>query len=63
MALTRRQVLARAAAAATPALATYPASAADYATRPVRVVVPYGPGGASDLLARSISDGLARELG
>jgi tripartite-type tricarboxylate transporter receptor subunit TctC len=29
----------------------------------VRVVVPYGPGGASDLLARSISDGLARELG
>ncbi|WP_051953350.1 Bug family tripartite tricarboxylate transporter substrate binding protein [Xenophilus azovorans] len=62
--LTRRHALARAALAmAMPALASWPAIAADYPARPVRMVVPYGPGGASDLLARSISDGLAREMG
>src|SRR5688572_1839690 len=48
---------------AMPALSSRPAIAADYPARPVRMVVPYGPGGASDLLARSISEALARELG
>ena len=40
-----------------------PAAAQDYPQRPVRVIVPYAPGGASDILARLIQPHLERALG
>jgi tripartite-type tricarboxylate transporter receptor subunit TctC len=48
--------------AATLGLATLAAHAA-YPDKPVRIVVPYAPGGSSDVIARAMSDELARELG
>src|SRR5580765_6998896 len=57
---TRRRFIAASAALA--ALAR-PARAQDYPQRPVRVIVPYAPGGASDILARLIQPHLDRALG
>ncbi len=39
-----------------------PASAADFPNRPIEIVVPFTPGGNTDLLARLLADGLQREL-
>src|SRR3954471_20047468 len=39
------------------------ASALDYPTRPVRWVVGYPPGGATDIIARLIGQGLSERLG
>jgi tripartite-type tricarboxylate transporter receptor subunit TctC len=50
------------AAAATPAFPQF-ASALDYPTRPVRLIVGYAPGGATDILARLIGQWLAERLG
>ncbi len=56
MKLTRRATLATLAA---PALA----QAQSWPARPLRVVVPFAPGGATDLIARLIAEQLARPLG
>src|SRR6187455_146113 len=56
--LNRRRLLAGAAA-----LAAFPAAAQDYPQRPVRVIVPYAQGGASDILARLLQPQLERALG
>ena len=46
------------------ALAAAPASAQDaYPTRPVKVIVPYGPGGATDIIARIVGQHLTESLG
>lgn len=57
--LNRRHVLSGLALVAL----TRVANAQDYPQRPVRVIVPYAPGGASDILARLIQPHLERALG
>jgi tripartite-type tricarboxylate transporter receptor subunit TctC len=59
--LPRRAVLAG--ALALPFLPCIAAAQADWPRRPVRVVVPYAPGGATDSSIRVISDRLAAALG
>ena len=61
----RRAWLAGAAASAGVALAAWhrPAWAQAYPARPVRIVSPFAPGGANDLLARVIAQHLTRALG
>lgn len=59
--LTRRAVL----SAAATALAAYPvrAQGTGWPSKPVRIVVPFPPGGLVDTLARSVSQTLAARLG
>lgn len=45
------------------AATSQPASAQKYPDRPVRVIVSYPAGGTTDILARMVSDALARKLG
>lgn len=40
-----------------------PVAAQDYPTRPVKIVVPYAPGGATDVIARILSQRLGDSLG
>ena len=63
MKLPRRQLLHLAAgAAALPAVSRF-AFAQAYPTRPVRLIVPLAPAGASDILARLIGQWLSERLG
>ena len=44
------------------ALAATPTSAADYPTRPIKLVVPYAAGGPTDVLGRLVGEFLGRDL-
>jgi tripartite-type tricarboxylate transporter receptor subunit TctC len=39
------------------------AARAEFPERPVRIVVPFAPGGGTDLIARTLGQGMAKELG
>lgn len=57
--LTRRALLALAAAVTLPA----PAFAQAFPDRPLRLVIPWPPGGTNDIVGRLVSDGMAHRLG
>jgi tripartite-type tricarboxylate transporter receptor subunit TctC len=64
MNVSRRHVLAAAATSLLGGLHAAPALAADaWPTHPIRFVVPFGPGGANDLLARAAAEGASKALG
>ena len=45
------------------AFAFHVAQAADYPAKPVKLIVPFAPGGSADFVARVIAESLGRELG
>jgi tripartite-type tricarboxylate transporter receptor subunit TctC len=55
--------LAAAAVAAITAGAITPATAQDYPTRPVRMIIPFPPGGSNDVVGRLIATHLGDRLG
>ena len=57
-----RRALAIAAAALLSAFAA-PLAHAEWPDHPIRFVVPFGPGGANDLIARVAADGVSKQLG
>jgi tripartite-type tricarboxylate transporter receptor subunit TctC len=63
MKFPRRQFLRLVAGAATLPAAPRIASALDYPTRPVRLIVGFPPGGPTDIFARLIADWLSKRLG
>jgi len=63
MRLPRRQFLELAGIAATTLVLARDAAGLDYPTRPVRMIVPYAPGGVTDVAARLIAQQLSERLG
>jgi tripartite-type tricarboxylate transporter receptor subunit TctC len=51
------------AALALMAMATLPACAQDYPTKPVRMIIPFPPGGSNDVVGRLVANGLSARLG
>lgn len=62
MTMDRRHFMAGAAALVL-AGTSLPLRAKEWPTRPVRIIVPYPPGGSSDIIARSISEPLSAAIG
>jgi len=60
----KQRMLPRLALALLLGMSTLTASAADtWPSRPIKFVVPFGPGGANDLVARAVADATAKQLG
>lgn len=63
MTMNRRSFISFVSAACGGALSAAPVHAQSTGTAPLTIVIPFAPGGASDLVVRVLADGLARELG
>jgi tripartite-type tricarboxylate transporter receptor subunit TctC len=63
MKIPRRRFLHLAAGAAVVPAASRMATAQTYPTRPLRIIVPYAPGGGTDFVARVIGEYLSRGIG
>jgi tripartite-type tricarboxylate transporter receptor subunit TctC len=63
MKFPRRRCLQLALATAAASVFSYAASALDYPTRPVRLIVPVAPGGGADIVARLTGQWLSERLG
>ena len=61
--INRRSLLIGLTSAATISLSGQRAQAQQYPQRPVRVIVPYAAGGASDIVARLVAAAMAEKLG
>ena len=59
----RRKFLHLAAGAAALPVVSRIASAQAYPTRPIKIVVPYAPGGSSDVIARNLAERMRVSLG
>jgi tripartite-type tricarboxylate transporter receptor subunit TctC len=61
--LSRRQVLSRGLALSIPMLAAGRAAAQSYPSRPVKIIIPFGPGGPTEFIIRLVADRLTAMLG
>jgi len=61
--LSRRATLGLGALAAGVAGAEHEADASDYPTKPIRIIVPYTPGGTTDIATRLVAEPLSQVLG
>lgn len=62
-AVCNRRTALRVLAAGAALFATQPAFAETYPVRPVRIIVPYGPGGIADVVLRMVAQKMAEKLG
>lgn len=63
LAVSRRLALAFGIAALTSFMTVGPARAQDYPNKPIKLIVPYGPGGGVDVVARTLADYISTKLG